>query len=61
MGRFDLPRDIGTREAVRGRIEQVEVKRPPRGYHVSLCAKDRTLARRTAAALWDLAPATASL
>jgi LysR family positive regulator for ilvC len=44
----------------RGRIEQVEVKRPPRGYHVSLCAKSRTLSRRTAAALWELAPAARS-
>jgi LysR family positive regulator for ilvC len=45
----------------RGRIEQVDIKRPPRGYHVSLCTKSRTLSRRTAAVLWDLAPATASL
>ena len=45
----------------RGRIEQVEVKRPPRGYHVSLGAKSRTLSRRTAAVLWELAPATTSL
>ena len=40
----------------RGRITEVEVKRPPAGYHVSLCAKSRTLSRRTAAVLWDLAP-----
>jgi LysR family positive regulator for ilvC len=46
---------------LRGRIEQVGVKRPPRGYHVSLCAKTRTLSRRTAVALWELAPATASV
>lgn len=45
----------------RGRIAEVDVKRPPRGYHVSLCAKTRTLSRRTASALWDLAPATASV
>ncbi len=45
----------------RGRIAEVDIKRPPRGYHVSLCAKSRTLSRRTAAVLWDLAPATASL
>ncbi|HLK90658.1 MAG TPA: HTH-type transcriptional activator IlvY [Polyangia bacterium] len=45
----------------RGRISEVDIKRPPRGYHVSLCAKARTLSRRTAAVLWDLAPATASL
>lgn len=45
----------------RGRIEPVAVARPPRGYHVSLCAKGSTLSRRTAAALWDLAPGTASL
>ena len=45
----------------RGRIAEVDVKRPPRGYHVSLCAKTGTLSRRTAAVLWDLAPSTASL
>ncbi len=45
----------------RGRIAEVGVKRPPRGYHVSLCAKTRTLSRRTASALWGLAPATASV
>jgi LysR family positive regulator for ilvC len=45
----------------RGRIQQVEVKRPPRGYHVSLSAKSRTLSRRTAAVLWELAPATRSV
>jgi LysR family positive regulator for ilvC len=43
------------------RIEQVSVAKPPRGYHVSLCAKSRTLTRRTAAVLWELAPASASL
>ncbi len=41
---------------LRGRIERVPVARPPRGYHVSLCAKVKTLGRRTAAALWELAP-----
>jgi DNA-binding transcriptional LysR family regulator len=46
---------------LRGRIEPVEVKRPPRGYLVSLCAKPRTLTRRTAAVLWELAPSTTSL
>ncbi len=45
----------------RGRIAEVDVKRPPRGYHVSLCAKTGTLSRRTAAVLWDLAPSTASV
>jgi LysR family positive regulator for ilvC len=44
---------------LRGRIERVTVARPPRGYHVSLCAKSKTLIRRTAAALWELAPASA--
>jgi len=56
-----VPELVRKDSPLRGRIEPVEVKRPPRGYHVSLCAKDRTLTRRTAAALWDLAPATASL
>lgn len=55
-----VPELVRKDSPLRGRIEQVEVRRPPRGYHVSLCAKSRTLARRTAAALWELAPATAS-
>ncbi|MFT3926667.1 MAG: HTH-type transcriptional activator IlvY [Myxococcales bacterium] len=46
---------------LRGRVERVSVARPPRGFHVSLCAKDKTLTRRTAAALWELAPASAQL
>jgi len=56
-----VPELVRKDSPLRGRIEPVEVKRPPRGYHVSLCAKERTLARRTAAALWDLAPGTASI
>ena len=56
-----VPELVRKDSPLRGRIEPVEVKRPPRGYHVSLCAKDRTLSRRTAAALWDLAPSAASL
>ena len=56
-----VPELVRKDSPLRGRIEPVEVKRPPRGYHVSLCTKDRTLTRRTAAALWDLAPATASI
>jgi len=56
-----VPELVRKDSPLRGRIEQVEVRRPPRGYHVSLCAKSRTLSRRTAAALWELAPASASL
>jgi LysR family positive regulator for ilvC len=56
-----VPELVRKDSPLRGRIEPVEVKRPPPGYHVSLCAKDRTLSRRTAAALWALAPATASI
>lgn len=56
-----VPELVRRDSPLRGRIERVEVKRPPRGYHVSLCAKNRTLSRRTAAALWELAPASASL
>ncbi len=56
-----VPELVRRDSPLRGRIEQVAIKRPPRGYHVSLCAKDRTLARRTAAVLWELAPAAASL
>jgi len=56
-----VPELVRKDSPLRSRIEQVDVRRPPRGYHVSLAAKSRTLARRTAAALWELAPATASL
>jgi LysR family positive regulator for ilvC len=56
-----VPELVRKDSPLRGRIEQVEVRRPPRGYHVSLCAKSRTLSRRTAAALWELAPSTTSL
>jgi len=55
-----VPELVRRDSPLRGRIEQVEVKRPPRGYHVSLCAKSRTLSRRTAGALWELAPASAA-
>ena len=55
-----VPELVRQDSPLRGRIEQVQVKRPPAGYHVSLCAKERTLARRTAAALWELAPAARS-
>ena len=56
-----VPELVRKDSPLRGRIEQVSVSKPPRGYHVSLCVKDRTLARRTATALWELAPASASL
>jgi len=56
-----VPELVRRDSPLRGRIEPVEIKRPPRGYHVSLCAKGRTLSRRTAAVLWELAPASASL
>lgn len=56
-----VPELVRKDSPLRGRIEQVDVKSPPRGYHVSLCAKSRTLARRSVGALWELAPASASL
>lgn len=56
-----VPELVRRDSPLRGRIEQVDVKRPPRGYHVSLCTKSRTLSRRTAGVLWELAPASASL
>jgi LysR family positive regulator for ilvC len=56
-----VPELVRKDSPLRSRIQRVEVRRPPRGYHVSLCAKSRTLVRSTAAALWELAPATASL
>lgn len=55
-----VPELVRRDSSLRGRIEVVQVARPPRGYHVSLCAKERTLARRTALALWELAPSSAS-
>jgi LysR family positive regulator for ilvC len=51
-----VPELVRKDSPLRGRIVQVEVKSPPPGYHVSLCAKSRVLARRTAAVLWELAP-----
>jgi len=56
-----VPELVRKDSPLRGRIEQVDVAKPPRGYHVSLCAKSQTLERRTAAVLWELAPGTASL
>lgn len=50
-----VPELVRKDSPLRGRIVPLNVSRPPRGYHVSLCAKDRTLARRTAAVLWELA------
>jgi LysR family positive regulator for ilvC len=55
-----VPELVRKDSSLRGRIEVVQVARPPRGYHVSLCAKERTLLRRTAAALWELAPSSAT-
>jgi LysR family positive regulator for ilvC len=54
-----VPELVRKDSPLRGRIERVEVRRPPRGYRVSLCAKSRTLSRRTAAAFWALAPGSA--
>jgi len=56
-----VPELVRRDSPLRGRIEQVSVSKPPSGYHVSLCAKNRTLTRRTAAVLWELAPAAAAL
>jgi len=56
-----VPELVRKDSPLRGRIEQVSVAKPPRGYHVSLCAKSATLRRRTAAALWELGPTSASL
>src|SRR5439155_23704089 len=47
-----VPELVRKDSPLRGRIEQVEGESPPRGYHVSLCAKTRTLSRRSAAAVW---------
>jgi LysR family positive regulator for ilvC len=56
-----VPELVRKDSPLRGRIEPVEIKSPPRGYHVSLCAKTRTVTRRAVAALWELAPASASI
>ena len=56
-----VPELVRKDSPLRGRIERVEVRRPPNGYHVSLCAKQRTLSRRTAAVFWELGPSSASL
>ena len=56
-----VPELVRKDSSLRGRVEVVQVARPPRGYYVSLCAKEKTLTRRTAAALWELAPSSASV
>jgi len=56
-----VPELVRRDSTLRGRIEAVEVARPPRGYHVSLCVKERSLTRRTVAALWELAPTSAAV
>jgi LysR family transcriptional regulator, positive regulator for ilvC len=56
-----VPELVHRDSPLRGRIERIAVAKPPSGFHVSLCAKARTLTRRNAAALWELAPASASL
>lgn len=56
-----VPELVRKDSPLRGRITQVKVKSPPRGYHVSLCTKARSLSRRATAALWELAPAAAAL
>ena len=56
-----VPELVRKDSPLRGRIEAVDVRQPPSGYFVSLCAKPPTLARRAASALWELAPGTASL
>jgi LysR family transcriptional regulator, positive regulator for ilvC len=43
------------------KIERIHVADSPRGFHVALCTKQRSLDRRTMAALWELAPSAASL
>ena len=39
---------------LRDSIHKLAIKQPPRGYAVALCAKQRTLSRRTMAAFWEL-------
>jgi LysR family positive regulator for ilvC len=56
-----VPELVRRDSPLRGRIKPIDVPHPPRGYYVSLCAKRTTLARRSASALWELAPGTASL
>jgi len=56
-----VPELVRKDSPLRLRVELVDVPHPPRGYFVSLCAKPATLRRRPAAALWELAPSTATL
>ncbi len=56
-----VPELVRKDSPLRGRIQQVEVRHPPPGYHVSLCAKKATLSRRTAGALWELALASGAI
>ncbi len=56
-----VPELVRKDSPLRLRVDAVEVPRPPRGYFVALCAKAATLRRRTASALWDLAPSAATL
>jgi LysR family positive regulator for ilvC len=56
-----VPELVRKESTLRGRIEAVQLARPPRGYYVSLCAKAATLARRNIAALWELAPSSSSV
>lgn len=55
-----VPELVRKDSPLRGRIEQIEIAHPPKGYHVALCTKAKNLSRRTTAALWELAPASAS-
>lgn len=56
-----VPELVRKDSPLRLRVEAVEVPRAPAGYFVSLCAKPATLRRRTASALWELAPSSSSL
>ena len=56
-----VPELVRKDSPLRLRVDVVDVPHTPRGYFVSLCAKAATLRRRPAAALWELAPAAATL
>ena len=54
-----VPELVRVGSPLRDAIAAVPVKDPPPGFAVALCAKRRTLERRTMAAFWELAEARA--
>jgi LysR family positive regulator for ilvC len=51
-----VPELVRQDSPLRGSIHVLQLKQPPRGFAVALCAKRRMLTRRSMAAFWELAP-----